>query len=135
MFESNMGISALMQGPIDHVAFHLDSQIRFHKDSISEVLISMTEMTKTATESFNQRVRLLECFTANSELQRGIVSASCLLNFFGTLFVNPTAALKFNNRLEITAISDFGGIPDAEFIGNPEIFVPYPRKIVRFENN
>ena len=39
IFESNMGLSALMQGLIDHVVFQLDSQDRFHEDSVSNVLI------------------------------------------------------------------------------------------------
>ena len=55
VFESNMGLTALMQGLIDHVVFQLDSQVRFHEDSVSEVLISMTEtFSKAETENFKQ---------------------------------------------------------------------------------
>ena len=121
IFESNMGLTALMQGLIDHVAFQLDSQVRFHEDSVSEVLISMTEtFSKAETENFKQRVSKASAKSYSKFLkyfheESGLHPARKFI--FVAQFLNPKTALKFNIRPELTAIPDFEDIPDAEFSG------------------
>ena len=47
IFESNLGITSLMQGLIDCMKFHLDSQLQFYDDSFSEIINTMSESFTT----------------------------------------------------------------------------------------
>ena len=46
-FESNLGITSLIQGLIDCVKFRLDSQLRFYDDSVSEIINTMSQTFTT----------------------------------------------------------------------------------------
>ena len=41
LFECTLGITSLMQGLIDCVKFHFESQLQFYDDSVSEIINTM----------------------------------------------------------------------------------------------
>ena len=110
-----------MQGLIDCVKFHFDSQLRFYDDSVSEIINTMSETFTTGEKKqFKERV------TASSQKTNAkfgkYFDEECGLHparkfIYEAQFLNPKTALKFHVRPEFHAKPGFSEIPDSEFSG------------------
>ena len=121
IFESNLGITSLMQGLIDCVKFHLDSQLRFYDDSVAEIINTMSETFTTGEKKqFKERVTA-SSQKANAKFRK-YFDEECGLHparkfIYEAQFLKPKTAVKFHVRPEFNAIPGFSEIPDSEFSG------------------
>ena len=118
---ANLRITSLMQGWIDCVKFHLDSQLRLYDDLVSEIINTMSETFTTG-----EKKQFKECVTASCEKTNAkfgkYFDEECGLHpapkfSYEAQFLNPKTALKFHVRPEFNAIPGFSEVPVSEFFG------------------
>ena len=106
---------------IDCVKFHLDSQLQFYDDSVSEIINTMSKAFTTG-----EKKQIEERVTASSQKPNAkfakYFDEKCGLQparkyFYEAHFLNPKTTLKFHVRPEFNAIPGFSEIPDSEFSG------------------
>ena len=112
-------LTSLMQCLIDCVMFHLDSQLQFYDDPVSEI-----KNTTSETFSNGEKKHFKERVTASSQKAKAKLGKyfdeECSLHparkfIYEAQLLNPKTALKFHVRPEFNAISGFSEIPDSEY--------------------
>ena len=121
IFEPNLGMTFLMQGLIDCMKFHLDYQLRFYDDSVSEIMNTMSK-TFTTVEKKQFKEHLTASFQKTNaksgkyfDEERGLHLPRKFI--CEAQILNPKTAVKFQVRPKFNSIPGFNKTSDSEFSG------------------